>query len=146
MEESSGESDEECEELVVNALSDYCNELGGNSAESKNLLYLTLQNNCSCLICLSCIKRSQAVWSCKLCYTIFHLVCIQQWAKDGVVVRNTTLSEDLFPSIPLMWTCPKCRGEYSRMDVPSKYRCFCGKQVIKVVFFFKRCNLHYFKD
>lgn len=127
---SASESEEECEKLVIKTLSGYCDELDGSSAESLSLLQLTLQNNFSCLICLSGIRRMQAVWSCKLCYTMFHLVCIQQWAKDGVVVKNLILSEDLFPSIPLMWTCPKCRGEYSRVDVPSVYRCFCGRQVI----------------
>ena len=126
---SSSDSEEESEELVVKTLSGYCNELGGKSTEPINLLHITVQNNYSCLICLSGIKRLHAVWNCKLCYTVFHLMCIQQWAKDGVVVRNTTLSEELFPSVPLWWTCPKCRGEYRRSDVPSLYRCFCGKQV-----------------
>ncbi len=124
------ESSEECDKLVVKTLGRYCSELDGSSAESIDLLHLALQNSDSCLICLSDIERVQAVWSCKLCYTMYHLVCIQQWAKDGVVVRNTTLSEDLFPSIPLLWTCPKCREEYSKVNVPSVYQCFCGKQVI----------------
>lgn len=128
---SSSESDEENERLVLKTLSGYRNELDGTSAESVNSLQLALQNSLSCLICLSGIRRIQAVWSCKLCYTTFHLVCIQQWAKDGVVVKNLILSEDLFPSIPLMWTCPKCRGEYRRDDIPSTYHCFCGKQVIR---------------
>ena len=125
-------AEDEREKLVVKTLSAYYNEFGGSSLESPKHLHLSLQSNNSCLICLSTVKRVQAVWSCKLCYTMFHLVCIQQWAKDGILVKNSTLSEEFFPSLPLMWTCPKCRGEYHRTDVPVVYLCFCGKQVFCV--------------
>lgn len=127
-EENDSESEEESQELMIKALSGYYSELGGIE-ESENILQIALNKNNSCLICLSGIKRVQAVWSCRLCYTLFHLVCIQQWAKDGVFVKNAILSEELFPNIPLKWTCPKCRTNYNRADTPSVYLCFCGKQV-----------------
>lgn len=130
----SSESEEENQEIVFfKALNRYCLELGGSKtidkAKYKDFLKVTFNNN-SCLICLSGVKRLQAVWSCRLCYTLFHLVCIQHWAKDGVMVKNAILSEEFFPGISLKWTCPKCRGEYNPTDTPSIYKCFCGKQVV----------------
>ena len=124
---SSNESGGEGEELVAKALNKYYSELG-ESKEPLDLLQFT-SNDRSCLICLSGIKRAQAVWSCGLCYCLFHLVCIQQWARDGVAIRNPILSEDLFPNVSVHWTCPKCRGQYDQRDSPTVYRCFCGKQV-----------------
>ncbi len=125
--ESSSDSDEDCHELVTKALSGYCSELNGIMAPN-DLLKVALHDH-SCLICLSGIRRSQAVWSCKLCYCLFHLVCIQQWARDGVMIKNPVLSQDLFPNLSISWSCPKCRGEYDRAETPSLYKCFCGNQV-----------------
>lgn len=122
----SSDSEEESQELVVKALSGYCSELGGSGAAFTSVLPLC---NNSCLICLSGIKRIQAVWNCRLCYTSFHLVCIQHWAKDGIESRNSILSEVLFPGLQSKWTCPKCRLGYDKIDTPSVYRCFCEKKV-----------------
>lgn len=122
----SSDSEEESQELVVKALSGYYSELGVSGETFTSVLPLC---NNSCLICLSGIKRIQAVWNCSLCYTSFHLVCIQHWAKDGIESRNSILSEVLFPGIQSKWTCPKCRVEYDRMDTPSVYQCFCKKKV-----------------
>lgn len=126
--DSSGESDGESPDLVQNALSVYCSELGRDKPDFTD--YLKTLNNTSCLICLGGIKKLQAVWSCELCYTIFHLVCIQQWAKDGIMVKNPVLSPDHFPGVSVKWTCPKCRVEYDQPAIPTVYHCFCGKQVI----------------
>ena len=129
MDDSSSESDnEESQELLAKTLSGYWSELSGVEENSTSILQVTLYDN-SCLICLSRIKRVQAVWNCALCYTSFHLVCIQHWAKDGIESRNSVLSEVLFPGIQSKWTCPKCRVAYNRADVPSVYTCFCGKRV-----------------
>ena len=131
--ESSSESEEESRDVVVKALNDYCFELSGHEiVSSTDLLHVPLRSS-SCLICLSRIKRLQAVWSCSLCFTHFHLACIQHWAKDGIKSTNSTLSEGLFPQLQKKWTCPKCRIEYDQADTPSLYRCFCGKKVIHVL-------------
>lgn len=131
MEESSSDSDGENQDIFVKTLCGYYSELEESkreSVESFEFLKKALDSK-SCLICLCSIKKNEAVWSCRLCYTLFHLMCIQQWAKDGVVVANTILSQDFFPGIVMQWTCPKCRVEYDKMNIPSVYRCFCGKQV-----------------
>lgn len=127
------EEDEENSDVFSNALRGYYLELRNTSSsttharkEPDELLKKAFGN--TCLICINSIKKQEAVWSCKSCYELFHLVCIQQWAKDGVS-SSTVLSLDIFPGISLQWTCPKCRGEYAKTDLPTVYRCFCGKKV-----------------
>ncbi|MES1919866.1 FKBP12-associated protein, partial [Bonamia ostreae] len=64
-----------------------------------------------CSICLSKIGKRAKVWSCKKCWSILHLSCIQKWAKNS--------SKDAF------WRCPSCNSNYpAKVDV---YKCFCGK-------------------
>ena len=124
---SSDSEAEEKEDVVLKALSAYITELD-DEQESGRLLLERVNNNC-CLICLSSIKKIDAVWSCGSCYTLFHLMCIQQWAKDGIEVTNSILSRDFFPGVERNWTCPQCRTNYSKNNVPTLYRCYCEKQV-----------------
>ena len=124
---SSSDSEEDGQDLMNKTLSGYNSELGLGG--SQTCTQLKVKANC-CLICLDSIRRVQATWNCRFCFCMFHLVCIQQWAKDGVQLRNTSvLSEHLFPSMAANWSCPACRGDYSKLDTPRLYKCFCGKQV-----------------
>jgi len=130
IDESSGSEDSEEEaEVLKKTLNQYNNEYEKTRSGRYDEKFLKGKDS-SCLICLSSIRRVQAVWSCTMCYKVFHLVCIQQWAKDGVVLRTTAsvLSEELFPSAST-WSCPACRGDYSKSDTPRQYRCFCGRKV-----------------
>lgn len=68
------------------------------------------------------------MWSCSQCYRLFHLRCIQQWAVDGVK-QQSILSPELFPNQQRLWSCPNCRSDYSQLQCPKVYRCFCGKLV-----------------
>uniref|UniRef100_A0A8D8VIG9 NF-X1-type zinc finger protein NFXL1 n=1 Tax=Cacopsylla melanoneura TaxID=428564 RepID=A0A8D8VIG9_9HEMI len=81
-----------------------------------------------CLICIATIRRSDAIWSCKGCYCLFHLMCIQRWGRDNIAqkrIHHDELLIDVVPP-PLTFACPKCRTEYSDKDVPQHYLCFCG--------------------
>jgi NF-X1-type zinc finger protein NFXL1 len=130
MDDASSDSEEEGEGVMMKTLNGYYSELGGVEWAPSIAFRVNLRDN-SCLICLSGVKRHQAVWNCALCYTPFHLFCIQHWAKDGIESsKNSILSEALFPGLQLQWTCPKCRTGYDRIDVPSLYKCFCGKKVL----------------
>uniref|UniRef100_A0A2P2KQA3 NF-X1-type domain-containing protein n=1 Tax=Rhizophora mucronata TaxID=61149 RepID=A0A2P2KQA3_RHIMU len=87
----------------------------------------------SCLICLERIKPSDPTWSCtSLCYAVFHLLCIQSWARqacDLSAMRATTrlpITADKAAEIST-WNCPKCRSSYSKSEIPRTYVCFCGK-------------------
>ena len=69
------------------------------------------------MICCEKIGRNAAVWSCTVCYNIFHLKCIRSWA-----VKNTSLPENSG-----IWRCPACN--FATTIIPDEYRCFCGKVV-----------------
>ena len=132
-ESSDSDDSEEEKEVLIKTLSLYNKEYGKARSGSCDDSFLKGKDS-SCLICLSGIRRVQAVWSCKLCYKVFHLVCIQQWAKDGVLLRTSAsvLSEELFPGASI-WSCPACRGDYSKSDTPKEYRCFCGRKVCRLI-------------
>ena len=96
----------------------------------------------SCLICISGIKRNDAIWNCLSCYDTFHLPCIQRWAKDSIFQQKNQMEEesghvDLSRGRPnqqqtpikLNWSCPKCRTSYEEKSVPTRYTCYCGKVV-----------------
>ena len=97
-----------------------------------SLLQLTT-TSWSCLICLSTVRRIDAVWNCDQCGCMFHLVCVQQWAKDSLALppSPSPLSPHLFPDVAATrtWSCPKCRKDYLHSQVPTLYYCFCRKKV-----------------
>ncbi|KAL1336821.1 hypothetical protein HN51_031246 [Arachis hypogaea] len=87
----------------------------------------------SCLICLERIKPSDPTWSCSsLCFALFHLHCIQSWARQAsnlAAARAATrlpITEQR-ASETALWNCPKCRVEYPITHIPKTYFCFCGK-------------------
>nr|XP_057924345.1 NF-X1-type zinc finger protein NFXL1 [Doryrhamphus excisus]XP_057924346.1 NF-X1-type zinc finger protein NFXL1 [Doryrhamphus excisus] len=80
----------------------------------------------TCLICIASVKRTQAVWGCSSCFSLFHLPCIQKWAKDSAFLLCSVTDED-FGQKKHPWPCPKCRAEYPHNATPTKYMCYCGK-------------------
>ncbi|XP_051026086.1 NF-X1-type zinc finger protein NFXL1 isoform X1 [Acomys russatus] len=48
----------------------------------------------TCLICIASVKRNQAVWSCSGCFCIFHMPCIQKWAKDSQFLVSSVTDDD----------------------------------------------------
>ncbi|RZC84435.1 hypothetical protein C5167_047220 [Papaver somniferum] len=101
----------------------------------KSFLNSSRSGALSCMICLERIRLTDPTWSCyKECYAVFHLICIQSWARqasDLAAARAASrLSTEHFPlaaSNAANWNCPKCRVEYSKTLIPSKYLCYCGK-------------------
>ena len=63
-------------------------------------------------ICLQKVQRWKPVWSCKVCWTVFHMSCIKKWASHS-------LGEGP------VWRCPGCQTPSD--TVPREYRCWCGK-------------------
>ncbi|KAM7272032.1 hypothetical protein ACFE04_031246 [Oxalis oulophora] len=99
---------------------------------SKIKSFLTNTSGC-CLICLERIRLSDPTWSCSsLCFTVFHLVCIQSWARQSsassaarALTRLPVTQERATETAT--WNCPKCRSEYSSSMIPREYLCYCGK-------------------
>ncbi|KAI8912958.1 hypothetical protein DFJ77DRAFT_62848 [Powellomyces hirtus] len=86
----------------------------GSLSELGGLLATQLETgDLECLVCLCGVKPDEKIWSCDTCFKVFHLSCMQQWARG-----NTT--EGTF-------RCPGCQCP-TRKSV-QEYRCFCGKQV-----------------
>ncbi|XP_075243128.1 NF-X1-type zinc finger protein NFXL1-like isoform X1 [Convolutriloba macropyga] len=106
---------------------------------SKLLLEVCQSGSVSCLICISSVKRSQPVWSCVRCCCMYHLQCIQKWARDSIEQTKFRLESHPAPAlsagdhgqmetVPVInWDCPKCRLEYPISSIPDYYYCFCGK-------------------
>nr|XP_043877062.1 NF-X1-type zinc finger protein NFXL1 isoform X1 [Solea senegalensis]XP_043877063.1 NF-X1-type zinc finger protein NFXL1 isoform X1 [Solea senegalensis]XP_043877064.1 NF-X1-type zinc finger protein NFXL1 isoform X1 [Solea senegalensis]XP_043877065.1 NF-X1-type zinc finger protein NFXL1 isoform X1 [Solea senegalensis] len=80
----------------------------------------------TCLICIASVKRTQPVWSCSSCFSLFHLPCIQKWARDSAFLVSSVTDDD-FGQKQHPWPCPKCRAEYPPSATPNRYTCYCGK-------------------
>ena len=83
-----------------------------------------------CMICLEEISRTSPVWNCEECFVMLHLGCVQGWIAKGPT-KNTPLSAENFPTVHGEWSCPKCRANYAREEIPTKYLCFCGRTDLK---------------
>ncbi|KAJ8683711.1 hypothetical protein QAD02_019503 [Eretmocerus hayati] len=122
IESSSSDEDNEdvLETAVEKVLSNYQHE-GGDVEKTLSYLTDTFQSGGAvCLICISSVKKTDAIWSCSKCFTFLHLPCIQHWVRDSLSYKN---EKGILPT----WGCPKCRSEYREDQVPRKYTCFCGK-------------------
>lgn len=108
-------------------------------AKIRSLLLARRSGATSCLICLERVRATDPVWDCKAgCHAIFHLICIQSWARQALgaaALRSLgQLSSQHFPAAQAeaedkaCWHCPKCRTDYQKSELPREYRCFCGKQ------------------
>jgi NF-X1-type zinc finger protein NFXL1 len=126
------EGESEGRELIKNMLKMYYQQLTSNDGEgdidSELVQAAMMAAAGSCLVCLCSIKRVDPVWSCAQCYCLFHLQCIQQWARDGER-QLSLLSVELFPGQEIHWSCPKCRLDYPTSQFPKTYVCFCGKHI-----------------
>ena len=84
---SSEESSEEQEpmddsnEILERVFGSY--DLKNQNCRTKEALLQTISSG-SCLICISEVKKKDAIWSCQACHCSFHLNCIQRWAQDSI--------------------------------------------------------------
>ncbi|BFI43214.1 NF-X1-type zinc finger protein NFXL1 [Marchantia polymorpha subsp. ruderalis] len=106
-------------------------------AKIRGLLVAARSGGTACLICLERVRATDHVWDCKSgCYAIFHITCIQSWARQALNAAElralNRLSAESFPgaaAASVRWHCPKCRAEYTSSQIPREYRCFCSKEV-----------------
>ncbi|KAK9238600.1 hypothetical protein V1525DRAFT_400515 [Lipomyces kononenkoae] len=76
-----------------------------------------------CMICINAVTRKSRIWTCDTCYRVFHINCIQKWAKQLKTTGAENNRSQPFDRQP--WRCPGCQT--SREDIPQRYRCWCGK-------------------
>ncbi|KAF2750001.1 hypothetical protein M011DRAFT_381827, partial [Sporormia fimetaria CBS 119925] len=80
-----------------------------------------------CAICYDKLRRKSKAWSCRTCWTVFHLHCIKPWStKEGAAAaRQQTENGDLPP--PRQWRCPGCN--LPKDVLPQNFSCWCEKEV-----------------
>ncbi|KZM23183.1 nucleic acid binding [Ascochyta rabiei] len=62
-----------------------------------------------CAICTEDIKRrSKGVWSCRTCWTVFHLGCIKKWSTNEGSAAARQQAQDGEAPPPRQWRCPGC--------------------------------------
>ena len=127
-------SEEDNTEQLHRLVQGYKNTTAKGSAEEKEFVKSVLDGiknalcTSSCLICISSVKKNDAIWNCQNCYNSFHLDCIKKWAKDSIFQQKNLIEEN--PSKTekdIRWTCPKCRHEYLPNNIPRDYFCYCKK-------------------
>lgn len=69
-----------------------------------------------CLMCTCEIEHESKMWSCTSCYRVYHMDCIESWAKKG---SSTDVKGN--------WKCPSCNVKHRRQKF--QYRCWCKKTV-----------------
>uniref|UniRef100_A0A158PAX5 R3H domain-containing protein n=1 Tax=Angiostrongylus cantonensis TaxID=6313 RepID=A0A158PAX5_ANGCA len=87
-----------------------------NNFQIAERLIQQLEDRCyECAICCQVILPKEAIWSCRICYQMFHISggCIINWAKKSKEDDNR-------------WRCPTCQTKCDA--IPYNYFCFCGKQ------------------
>ena len=77
---------------------------------SEILIEQIKKNKCECMVCCQNIRSDKAVWSCSVCFHIFHLYCIKKWANSPSAKIEETSDK---------WRCPGCQTIHDL--VPSKY-------------------------
>lgn len=79
-----------------------------------------------CPICTSEVGRHSKVWSCKTCWTVFHLSCVTEWSRNEGAAAAQRHSQDDHVPPPRQWRCPGCN--LPKDTLPSSYTCWCEKE------------------
>lgn len=81
-----------------------------------------------CPICTSELGRRSKVWSCRQCWTVFHLGCIKKWSKnEGSALSRPRGQEGESSDYIRQWRCPGCNLPHDVL--PSVYTCWCEKEM-----------------
>lgn len=78
-----------------------------------------------CAICTNEVQRNSRIWSCKTCWTVFHLSCIKKWAtaKKEEQQQQRQSGDDTSSS---QWRCPGCN--LPQHVTPKTFTCWCEKE------------------
>ncbi|KAG9196586.1 hypothetical protein G6011_01707 [Alternaria panax] len=81
-----------------------------------------------CAICTEDVtRRTKGVWSCRTCWTVFHLGCIKKWSTNegSAAARQQTQDGETPP--PRQWRCPGCN--LPKDILPKNFHCWCEKEL-----------------
>lgn len=81
-----------------------------------------------CPICTSEVLRNSKIWSCRTCWTVFHLTCIKKWSTNegSAAAQQQGLQNGDIPP-PRQWRCPGCN--LPKDTLPKSYTCWCEKEI-----------------
>jgi len=81
-----------------------------------------------CAICTEDVKRhSKGIWSCRTCWTVFHLGCIKKWStKEGSAAAQQQAPDGEMPPAR-QWRCPGCN--LPKDTLPKAFHCWCEKEL-----------------
>lgn len=79
-----------------------------------------------CPICTNEVARNSKVWSCRTCWTVFHLSCIKKWSTNEGSTQAHQRNEDGNLPPPRQWRCPGCN--LPKDVLPTNYTCWCEKE------------------
>lgn len=102
--------------------------LKSKAADIATRTHEDISNNLyECPICTSEIGRHSKVWSCKTCWTVFHLSCITKWStNEGAAMAQQHNQDGSIPP-PRQWRCPGCN--LPKDVLPSLFTCWCEKEI-----------------
>lgn len=76
-----------------------------------------------CAICTGEVLRSEKVWSCQTCWTVFHLQCVKSWSESAIKQQEDQARQGTQRP---QWRCPGCN--LPKADLPTSYTCWCEKE------------------
>ena len=79
-----------------------------------------------CPICTNEVARNSKIWSCKTCWTVFHLTCIKKWSTNEGSAQAQQPNNDGGLPPARQWRCPGCN--LPKDELPSTYTCWCAKE------------------
>lgn len=107
-----------------------------NQTLVERLTHDLVTGEADCSICYESITRTSRIHSCSTCFTPFHLKCISAWGTTSVAsaaekARLLATRDPRNPPDPSTleghWSCPNCATRFTPSDIPTKYKCFCGR-------------------
>lgn len=82
--------------------------------------------NYECAVCTNEIYRNSKIWSCRTCWSIFHLSCIKKWSSSEGSAMARPQTEDGSMPPPRQWRCPGCN--LPKDSLPTNFTCWCEKE------------------
>ena len=89
------------------------------------------KNIYECAICTNEVGSKSKVWSCRTCWTVFHIGCIRKWSKNEGSAASQgqgqgRAQDGQLPPLK-QWRCPGCN--LPQDTLPSAYNCWCEKEL-----------------
>ena len=55
---------------------------GSKDSQTGSMIEQLTDGTYECIVCCETVRCDTPIWSCRECYTVFHMKCIKKWAKS----------------------------------------------------------------